>query len=158
MSCAALDAKYTPEVLKRVSALLEKAFQTGERTAALEKVQAVLEQAGLVWQERVPPELVGAHPANRSGLMLDVATAHQHGAEILATSFSFAKARDATAVEADAATGLGQSQNERLVQSSKGMLAPLKALKLLSVGGSHTNAFLRAVKGNCLTPVETLAD
>ena len=95
-----LDPKYTKEVIEQVKSLLQKGAAKGERVSTMEAVFGVLQGAGLSWVERVPPELVGTHPQNRSGLMLDVAMAHEHGAEILKTGWSTARAADATAVEA----------------------------------------------------------
>ena len=152
---AHLDKKFTPAVVEQVRSLLQQAARSGERTAALEKVQAVLTQAGLWWKERVPPEMVGVHPQNRSGLMLDVPSAHAHGADIVATGFSKRKSADATALEAPSNES-AHVANTRLQQLSNGLLPPLAACKLLSIGGSHTNAFLRAVKGSCPTSSEGL--
>jgi hypothetical protein len=41
---------------------------------------------------------------------------------------------------------------------SGGFIPPLQQLNLLSVGGAHTNAFLRAVKAGCKSAVPKLAD
>ena len=47
--------------------------------------------------------------------------------------------------------------NTELVALSSGTIPPLAQLRLLSVGGGHTNTFLRACKAGCTTPVASLA-
>ena len=48
--------------------------------------------------------------------------------------------------------------NSETVALSNGLLPPLSAIKALSVGGAHTNSFLRACRASCKTPIETLQD
>ena len=50
------------------------------------------------------------------------------------------------------------SFNQNLVDLSDGAIPPLTALRYLSVGGGHTNSFLRAVIAGCKTSVASLQD
>lgn len=104
--------------------------------------------------------MCGVHPLNRSRLGVGGSEAHHHGAQILSTGWSWRRASDATAIEAPPP---GQNHealasNESLVRLSGGLLPPLVSLKLLSLGGGHTNSFLRAVKAGCRSAVPALAD
>ena len=72
--------------------------------------------------------------------------------------FAWSKCADVTAVEAAGPDWQhGVQFNEELVALSGGLIPPLSDLRLLSVGGGHTNCFLRAVKAGCRSGVESLA-
>ena len=153
---------YTEEVKAKVAELLAAGQLSGNRVSVWEEVQAVLVKANLAWCAQVPPEHVGTHPSNRSSLGLGATEAHVHGAQILKTGWSWRKAADAAAIEAppDGSDDWYHVDgiNVMYAQLADGLLPPLVQLKLLSIGGGHTNAFLRAVKGGCKTPVTKLAD
>ena len=51
-----------------------------------------------------------------------------------------------------------EKYNNDIVAMAEGMLPPLAKLKLVAVGGNHTNAFLRACKAACATPIVSLRD
>ena len=100
--------------------------------------------------------------ACRSKLGVAGGDAHQHGQTILKEGFSMRKASDVCCFEAppqgsDAYKEAVES-NEEVVNLSSGLIPPLTQLKYQSVGGAHTNTFLRAVKANCPTPVPDLQD
>ena len=65
--------------------------------------------------------------------------------------FSFRKAADVTAVELPAAGSTERAKavelNREMVALSGGQLPPLARLVYLAIGGNHTNAFLRSLKG-----------
>ena len=153
---AALDSKFTPGLIDEVQNHITRAAATGARVTAVEAIISILEKAGLAYKQQVPPEYVGIHPKNRSGLMLAIAEVHAHGAEILKTGWSWRKAADATAFEAPPDASVATVANERIVRLSQEMLPPLVTCRLLSVGASHTNAFLRAVKAGCKTLLPSL--
>ena len=151
---------FTDDVVMKVKALLDEGSASGSRVAAWEQIQDALLKAGLGWTAQMPPDFVGVHPCNRSRLGVGGSEAHFHGAQILQAGFSWAKAADATAVEAppyphdmEAAAA-----NDKFVSLSDGLIPPLSQMKLMSIGGGHTNTFLRAVKAGCRSAVPSLAD
>ena len=85
--------------------------------------------------------------------------AHHHGAKILKAGFSKAKCNDVCAMEVPPHPKDKEAvqSNTELVALSSGTIPPLAQLRLLSVGGGHTNTFLRACKAGCTTPVASLA-
>ena len=112
-----------------------------------------------MWRSQVPPEMVGVHPGNRCGLGVGGAESHQHGAQILSAGFSTRKAADATAIEVgEWNRDGGVAFNKSLSDISKEYIPPLSDCRLLSIGGSHTNTFLRAVKSGATSAVAALAD
>ena len=155
-----LDAVFSPALLEQVGKICDHAETTGARVAAWEEIQAIMLQHKIAWNAQVPPEFVGVHPSNRSGLGVSGADAHHHGGQILQAGFSWRKASDATAVECPPAPFdlKAVTENEKYSKLSNGFIPPLSQLKLLSLGGAHTNAFLRAVKANCKSAVPKLGD
>lgn len=146
--------------MSQVNELISKGQSTGARLAAWEEIQTVLLDKKLAWYAHASPDHVGVHPCNRSKLGVGGSEAHHHGARILQAGFSWKKSSDATAFEcppephdADA-----KAENDTLVNLSGGLIPPLAQLKLLSVGGGHTNTFLRAVNASCSSAVQKLAD
>ena len=82
--------------------------------------------------------------------------AHTHGEKILRLGFSLAKCSDVVAFEVHPDDTTADQFNQDLASMSDGLIPPLAQLRLISVGGGHTNTFLRAVKAGCPTPVSYL--
>lgn len=161
MASPSIDTSlFTPEVVACVSQILAKAKQTGERVAAVEEVNNILISHKLAWQCRMAPEFVGVHPLNRSRLGVGGSESHHLGADILQSGWSWRKAADATAVETPPSPFDREAveANDRLVKLSNGLIPATVQLKLLSIGGGHTNTFLRAVKAGVRSATDKLAD
>ena len=98
----------------------------------------------------------------RSQLGVGGADAHYHGATILKEGFSIVKASDVCCFEMPPISHKGHAEalksNQELIDLSNCLIPPLQQVKYLTVGGGHTNTFLRAVKANCPTPVDSLKD
>ena len=95
--------------------------------------------------------------ACRSKLGSTAIAAHYHGAKILKGGFSATKAMDVTAFEVlQDDIDMLAAANAQMVKLSKGLLPPLEAVRLVAIGGNHTNSFLRAVAAGCPTPVQEL--
>ena len=47
--------------------------------------------------------------------------------------------------------------NEQLLELAGGLTPPASNMRMVSIGGSHTNTFLRQVKGGSLSIVDRLA-
>ena len=155
-----VNALFTHEVVAKVNKLIDTGLRTGEIVSAWEEIRQVLLEASLAWEQQVPPEYVGVHPLDRSGTLVGGSESHHHGAGILAIGFSWKKASDVTAIQSPPSP---QDQefiavNKMLVSINSGLIPPLVALRLLSIGGGHTNTFLRAVKAGCRSAVPKLAD
>ena len=83
--------------------------------------------------------------------------AHEHGLKILKEGFSTKKSSDVVAFEHDGSEDV-VAFNRELAALSDGLIPELEQVRFVSVGGGHTNAFLRATKAACRTPVEDLQD
>ena len=153
-----LDGKYTTEVVQKVNAILDKAGLTGEQVGAMENCKNILEAAGLVWRTQVSPDQVGVHPSNRSCVGVSGTEAHAHGQQILKVGFSWQKCSDVMAIEAGRDNEHATMFNTQLVELSGGLIPPLSDLRLLSLGGAHTNTWLRALRAGCASAVPELGD
>jgi hypothetical protein len=153
-------ALFTAELKAEVQKVLDTTGASGARVSGWEKIQSLLTTAKVAWTAQVPPEFVGVHPMNRSQLGVGGSEAHHHGAQILQAGWSWSKAADATAFEVPPAPHdeAAAQANNTYVSLADGLIPPLVQLKLLSVGGGHTNTFLRAVKAGCRSAVPKIAD
>ena len=157
----AMASSVSPEVVQQVNKLMADGVASGERLSAWDAIKALLLAHSLAWYAQIPPECCGVHERNRSSLGVGGSESHHLGARILRMGFSWSKCDDATAFTAPQ-TGprakSAQKTNTRLVELSNGLLPALSQLQAVSVAGSHTNTFLRAVKAGCVTIVASLAD
>ena len=153
LSCPELYAK---ALVEQVQSLLNDAEVTGCKVAAWDQVQELLLGAALAWRARYPPNFVGVHYENRSKHGVVAADAHKHGEQIVIVGFSFRKAADATAVEHDENDIIQVTFNRSLVQLSDNMIPELTQLKIVSIGASHTNVFLRALRARSRTCIPSL--
>ena len=156
-----MASSVSPEVIKQVNKLIADGSASGERLSAWDQIKALLLAHSLAWYAQIPPECCGVHERNRSSLGVGGSESHHLGARILRMGFSWSKCDDATAFAAPQ-TGprakAAQQKNARFAELSNGLIPALTQLQALSVAGSHTNTFLRAVKARCATVVPSLAD
>ena len=155
-----MNSLFTTELIAKVDTLIEHGLRTGEIVSAWEEIRQVLLDACVAWEQQVPPEHCGIHRQNRSGTLVGGSESHHHGAAILQIGFSWKKASDVTAIQAPPPPHDQEdiAVNKMLVDISGGLIPPLMSLRLLSIGGGHTNTFLRAVKAGCRSAVPKLAD
>ena len=98
-------------------------------------------------QELLLENNVGWHaqaPCNFVGIRVGGSEAHHHSADIIEIGFSWRKASDAAAFEWPPAPHDSKAQEVNItwVELSGGYIPSSTQLKLLSVGGGHTNFFL----------------
>ena len=134
---------------EEIARIIERGFATGEIVSAWDELKVKLEAAQLAWRQQCPPEHVGCDKSNRSGEGVGAMQSHNHGWEICLQGWSWGKAADAVAVE-----HVNDEEsirfNDDMVKLSEGCFPPLKNMALLSISASHTNAFLRSVKAQCM--------
>ena len=99
MSKACSTVSLSPDVVDQIGQLIKNAQSTGQKASAWDKIQDLMLQHGLAWRMHLPPEMVGTHKKNRSGLGISGFDAHVHGVTIVTAGFSWRKASDAVAVE-----------------------------------------------------------
>jgi hypothetical protein len=156
-----LPSMYTVELIEKVAGFIAVANKTGERTTAWEAIQELFLKSHVAKKDQqVAVDRAGVHRKNRSTHGVGASESQCHGKDILLEGFSWKKASDATAVEKppppfdkdDVAF------NDALVEKSMNLIPPLITLEIESVGGSHTNTFLRQVKHGIQALVPSLAD
>jgi len=83
-----------------------------------------------------------------------------HGRDVLQEGWSWKKASDATAIEKPPPPfdKADVQFNNDIVDKSAGLIPPLTVFEIESIGGSHTNTFLRQVKNGVRCVVQSLAD
>ena len=142
----------------QITKIIDDAFVSGTIVSAWDEVKALLVLAQLAWVQQVPPENVGVHKSNRSGEGVGAMQSHNHGCEICLQGWSWTKAADAVAVE-HVSDDIEQIEfNDALIELSEGCFPLLVNMILASISASHTNAWLRSVKANCISACPQLAD
>lgn len=152
----ALQARQEEQILQYI----EESNSSGRLASGWDQLKEFLLAEGLAYYQQVPPNQMGIDIRNRSGSLVNPARAHNLGAKICAQGFVLAKTAAATAFEAPQGAQLEETAmaNDRLSRLSGGRCPPLDSLRYTSVGGSHTNVFLRCVLAKAPTTVKALAD
>ena len=149
------NSKYPAPLVAEVQSIIDKAGK--QQVKAFDTIKATLLQQGLAWSQQIVPGFVYLHPDNRSSYLVDPARVHQHGLEIVTAGFSPAKAADVCCVEVPPAghPALAECQkaNEELYAVADGLLPPVGDMKYVSLGGGHTNSFLRCLNAGTKTTV-----
>ena len=151
---------YRQPWVQEVEKLIKQGNTDGERTTRWETIQDILVMHGVAQRGvQIPPEFCGVSPFNRSKLGVGGSESQVHGDEVLQDGFSWKKSADATCSETapHPYNESALSFNNLLEKRSQDLIPPLKALKVESVGGSHTNTFLRQVKAGVRCTVTKLA-
>ena len=148
-----MAARFSVPTVAAVQKCIDKAMKDGCYIPAWEEIEKVLVSNSLAWTACIQPHFVGVSTQNRSKMGLEPSRVHVHGADILAAGWSFKKASDAVCLEIPSGeAGAKQlAYNRTLVETSDGLLPHSEHLKYVSIGGSHTNYFLRAVNAGCKT-------
>ena len=113
----------------------------------MDEIKRTLEAASIAWYGDCQPARAGVSPHNRSKLGVVGADSQYLGKDILDDGWSWRKTSDSSAFEMPPAPHDKEAieYNEDLIEVSDGLMPPLQPLKILTVGGSHTNCFLRQV-------------
>jgi hypothetical protein len=157
-----LNELYPPQLVRQVQELIDEAFKSGQYVSEWEVIQKKLLEAHLASYQQVPPEYCGIHWSNRSKFGLGAGDAQHHGNRVLTVGFSWKRASDATALESPPSgtkfCNMAKNANDTMQAASDGLLPELVSMKVLSLGSSHTNSFLRMVKAKSRSLIARLAD
>ena len=137
-----LPSMYTPTLIASVQKHIDAGERTGEDVKAWDNVLNELREHKLAeFGVQLDCETVGVSPQNRSSMGVDPYGSQDHGDDILKVGYSKGKAADATCIQAPPPPYDKEllDFNNQLEQQSKGTIPPLRLLKSVSVGGSHTN-------------------
>ena len=142
--------------------MIADSTSSGRLASGWEQMKKFLLGDELAYILQIPPPQMGTDVENRSGSLVNPTRAHNLGCKICAQGFVFAKTLGATAFEAPPMGGAAYDEvlaaNDRLSRLSGGRCPPLSSLRYTSVGGSHTNVFLRCVIARSPTSVKAIAD
>ena len=137
----------------RIVALLASVSKQDTRlVSVVEETLGLLEAGNLAYRLRIPPKMVGTHPANRNGCGVSATEVHALGAEITSMGWHLGNTSHAVCVEDSESLEIAKFSRAQAM-SSVGMLGVVEegSIKYGSLSCSHTNAFLVAV----LCEVET---
>jgi hypothetical protein len=143
------------ELKDEIEAILLEA-ETGALVPAIRNLFLVLRRAGLMYEIKLQPRMVGCHPSNRDGYGINPHDVHSLLFDIYGIGFSLDELK-AVCVE------IGDDKsivdwNLEMVLEAHGMLAPVEAafLKYASLMGGHTNQGFRALAHGCLSDNEDM--
>ena len=123
---------------ERVSILIDTALtENNKAVSAVESIFVLLSEKDLSYRMKMPPKMVGVHPANRNGLGVIASEVHSLGEQIACLGWSTAAVSGAVCIEA---SDKGRLFTERLSQNTP-LLAKYKAseIKTLSLSCGHAN-------------------
>lgn len=141
------DMEPLSDALKlRISELLDKA----EHTSLVQSVRQILGElktAGLAYEMKLLPRLVGTHPANRDGFGISPVAVHDLISSIFSLGFDHHEVR-CLCVEVRPGDTSVNEYNRTMIAGSGGMLAALEGeVRFASLWGGHTNQALRCIAG-----------
>lgn len=127
-----------------VSALIEKAERVN-LVQSVKQILAELASAGLVYQMKLLPKLVGCHPINRDGFGISPSAVHELASSIFSLGFDHGETRCVCVEVRPGDTDINKF-NEDMVAMSAGKLAALESeVRYASLCGGHTNQVLRCI-------------
>ena len=152
----AVDPHFTEELVAKIDALLQQGVASGEITGAWEQICGVGKEGGVAWPGHVQPDHCGVHPANRSAFGVGGSESQHLGSRILKVGWSWNKCADSTCFQMPPhpLDAPGIAYNKSLVDLSDALIPPLQMLTHMSIGGGHTNTWLRQcnTKSKCILP------
>ena len=146
-------------LVRELQAHIDMAERTGERTTAWEFIQERLLERGIAQKNlQASSEFVGVSTFNRSKFGVGGIEAQVHGSDILqqGTATHRHRAPFAHMSPPPPHDEEARKRNRYLEERSTGLVPPLVDLKYESIGGSHTNTFVRQVNGGVRAVVEQL--
>ena len=154
---------YPMHVVDHIQSLIDDA-RSGAKApmTAFQDIMDKCTEEQICYKRVLHTDEVMVHPANRGGLGLNAHNAHRTGAMIKSIGVDPEELAKSVAFEAmpmEPSRSEQLAMNQRLVDTSKGLLSPLTGReKYCSVGGGHCTAFFRAARANCSTPQRELED
>ena len=113
------------DVMEKVKAYIQQA-EDGGHVAAISNLFTCLKSRGLMYTQRVIPSLVHIHPDNRDGLGCYPTEVHGLLSDIGSSGWSWSEVK-AIATEVPPGDTKVEEFNQKLVQSSQGMLPEVQA-------------------------------
>jgi hypothetical protein len=122
-------------------------YNEGKIVSSVEGLLRFLESKGLAHRMRIHCANVGVHTSNRDSYGINGRDVQGLAKDIFVQGWSFAKVKDAIAVEIPPADTEIETFNKKLVANSQGLLAPIEpgSLKIASLTKGHTTQMLRCI-------------
>ena len=144
-----VDGIYSQEVIKTIDELIAKGIKSGEKVGMWEQVIQDMYDGSIAWDESSQPDQTGVHPGNRSTFGVGGTESQHLGFAILSVGWSWNKCKDATAIQTPPIplNVEAKAYNNMLVDMSDGLIPQLRLMRCLTIGGGHTNVWLRQCNG-----------
>lgn len=154
---------YPASLVMEVQSLIDAANKGDlAPNTALGDIWSILESRNICKEEILNVDAIACHPCNRGKLGLNGYNVHKNIHQVDQAGVDINELGKAHAFELCPIDPLKSQQlafNSRLVDISKGLLAPLKGTESkLSVGTGHFTAGARAIKAGCKTCIPSLKD
>ena len=140
-----VDPHFTEELVAKVNSALQQGLASGEFTGTWEQICGDGIEARVAWPGHVKPDHCGVHPANRSKFGVGGSESQHLGSRILKVGWSWKKCNESTCFQMPPhpLDAPGIAYNKSLVDLSDALIPPLQMLTHMSIGGGHTNTWLR---------------
>ena len=149
-------AMTTPEIKAQVDSLILKA-EEHNLVQSVKQIFKVLGAAGMMYDLKIPPMLIGCHPSNRDGYGINPNDVHRLISDIFTLGFDHGEVKAVCSEIDPAEAAKVQAWNDKMIQESAGKLAPLECdLRYATLWGGHTNQCLRAVAAGLVHEDERL--
>ena len=155
-----IDERYTPTLVQEIDDLLKRGKEKGDKVAVLSEVKSKMEDAKVAVYKHVAPPRAGVSSKNRSRLGVVGGDSQWLGKTILDQGWDDTRTRESSAFDLPPPPLDREERefNQRLIELGDGLIPPLEDLDVTTVGGSHTNTFLRQVLGEVPAVVAELSD
>ena len=130
-----------PEIVAKIAALTK---QDARLVSGVDEILRIFEDRKLAHRMRLPPKMVGVHPANRNGYGVSSTEVHSIGAQIVDMGWLSSATAHAICIE-DGADRKIAAFTSKLAKSTSGLgIVDPSEIKYGSLGCSHTNQFMVA--------------
>ena len=150
----------TPELCAQIEGLLAEA-SGGALVKSMERVYKLLQNAGLMYSQKVSSMFIGVHPANRDGVGVSARHVHDLLADLVSLGWSDSEFRGICVELAESERASIFKWNRDLAQHSDGQIPDFDSecmLKYCTIAGSHTNQVLRCFQARVASSALQVSD
>ena len=155
-----VDERYTPSLVEEIDALLKRGKTKGDKVAVLFQIKTSMISGRVAVYKHVAPARAGVSSKNRSRLGVVGSDSQVLGETILRHGWNDHRTEESSSFDLPPPPLDKEERdfNKMLFDLGDGLIPLLEDLEVITVGGSHTNTFLRQVIGEVRAVVAELSD